>query len=88
MCKRRSEKNEKEAYVITMPIFCSTLFPVRSCADAVVSAKVVADDCSSSPSSEVKLVRCVQLQYAMPLTSSVLQYVQPSLLHVNVAVSQ
>ena len=71
-----------------MPIFCSTLFPVRSCADAVVSAKVVADDCSSSASSEVKLVRCVQLQCATPFTVSVFQYVQPSELHANFVVSQ
>ena len=54
----------------------------------MVSARVVVELCSASVSRDEKLVRCVQLQYATPFTSSVLQYVQPSLLHVDVVVSQ
>ena len=55
------------------PKFFNTSLPVRSSADPVTSTNVCVELCKASPSSDVKLVRCVQLQYATPATVSVRQ---------------
>ena len=73
--------NHSDMSTIITPIFFRTALPVRSWTDAAVSANEDTEDWIASASSDRKLVRCVQLQYATPFTVSVRQYVQPSERH-------